>query len=501
MFIENDFMLIQAMKFCCKESNKKFILKYNLLISALYILAAFSISSCVSLNSPNPEKKMKAVNKIENEYYLETIALSDIYTKDICLAAINKINNPYYLKDIALQANSDEIGVAAVSRLSDPKELTVIALRAKLKNVCLAAVSKITNPVNLIEITIDANKQEVCYAALNRIKNETDLAEIAKKTDDGPYDEQKIGVEAVKRIKDQDILSSLVNTISSKIILRTVLDKIIDQNIIIDKAKSGNKQALSRITDQNTLADIAIWIADENHNDDDAEQIVHNRIFDQSVLFKVAMAYREVESKGYQAAINKIYDYDLLMKIVNSHDDKLSDYWRQEYTIYSLWKRGYQKALLDISLNHYDSCIRIKAFNKLNDSTLNEIVKSTTSPLYLASKIKLKQLTWTETFLKSKIKCSNLSNITRAIEYVNEPKPDIQEIITLCDLYIKHGDENCIPDLLSILILFNSDSLAEMYLNCGNYQLSYETERWALSSHYILVPGGNSSHIRWGEDK
>jgi hypothetical protein len=65
---------------------------------------------------------------------------------------------------------------------------------------------------------------------------------------------------------------------------------------------------------------------------------------------------------------------------------------------------------------------------------------------------------------------------------------------------IKLGDKSIEPNLISALYEFGNVDMANIYLNCGNDQLSSAARTWGESNGYHLIVGGSSSGPRWGNN-
>jgi hypothetical protein len=65
---------------------------------------------------------------------------------------------------------------------------------------------------------------------------------------------------------------------------------------------------------------------------------------------------------------------------------------------------------------------------------------------------------------------------------------------------IKLGDKSIEPNLISALYEFGNVEMANIYLNCGNDQLSSAAITWGENNGYHLIVGGSSSGPTWGNN-
>lgn len=67
--------------------------------------------------------------------------------------------------------------------------------------------------------------------------------------------------------------------------------------------------------------------------------------------------------------------------------------------------------------------------------------------------------------------------------------------------FVSLGNQEIIPQLISVLNAQNDRGIAEMYLNCGNDELNKAAHTWVSTHGYLILtlPSGNGDHASWGE--
>ena len=161
-----------------------------------------------------------------------------------------------------------------------------------------------------------------------------------------------------------------------------------------------------------------------------------------------------------------------------------------------------QSKLLNIALEDIDWRVRNAAFDRLNNSSLTEICNLTKDQaVVIAAKIRLQQTTWGAEFSKSSNSGSYLGNVIGAAALVNSPQPSSYEVVSACHKYIRQGDSSRIPELTNLLNRFGDKTLAEDYINCGNYELKNVGESWGRAHGYNIRTGPGSHRVSWGQNK
>ncbi|MDH6356406.1 hypothetical protein [Parabacteroides sp. PF5-9] len=279
--------------------------------------------------SKKPEKRMAAVEKIDDQQKLETIVLQSVFP-DTCLAALKKITGQEVLGNIVLLSTLPEVRSAALERITDQEILFKVVKEHRspgvarmalvqitdqeiLKTIILSAgilhplkiesLGLITDKQILREIIRQATHYDLTVKALLALGDQLLLAEIGRNW--YANDQYK----AMKKLRENDaILHFLMNTeyrlphgTRSDFFKHNEWDRKIGG--LIDKMKGvDNKQfytlaekakdptvqknAIQRIDDEQLLIQIALESAEEW-----IIRLATERITDLEVLIGIALEY------------------------------------------------------------------------------------------------------------------------------------------------------------------------------------------------------------------
>ncbi len=488
------------------------------------ILCVIIFAICIS-----PEVfAQKPINRINDFGVLRDIAKSNDHKKEDCLAAVRrinilgakeKVNIGYYLQDIALKANYPEVASAALSLISNQLILTDITLNAVSFDVRLEALNKISETKELIKIALRSGEKQISSSAFNRIKDPDDLVKFTESANCSLKKELDLAEEAINRISDQSLLLTYATSKRYKVchyIRKIAIFHINDLNAIIKMAMQGSKDAtwggmdkvgfqcaIDRITNQDTLANIAISVNQNGYPPWDEAKIVLQKITDQKALLRIIIAGYH----NYDDAIIRISDEKILQDVFefgirenlaeHSYESRLFI----DYTIKRFGSLNYQKSLQKIVFGNYDLLLRNKAFDILSQSALSELATSAINPIKYSARIRCNQTSWKEIFVKTPARCSSLHDIVGAIELTSKYPPGLKEGIRLASVYIQHGDAACKDDLIKLLDLINDPSIAMLFLNCGDDKLEYAAVSWARGHGFEIAPGSGEESVSWGSGK
>jgi hypothetical protein len=157
-----------------------------------------------------------------------------------------------------------------------------------------------------------------------------------------------------------------------------------------------------------------------------------------------------------------------------------------------------QEKLFAIVSEDEDLRVRQAAFRKLNDNSLNRIIKEANDPgLILAAKIRLGLTNWDDAFSGN----ISLNNVIGAAAIVDTPKPASYSVVAACHNFIQLGDASRIPELIYLLNTYGDKLLAEDFMNCGESTLEDAGCIWGRSHGFNCTTGHGSSRVRWGSKK
>jgi HEAT repeat protein len=79
---------------------------------------------------------------------------------------------------------------------------------------------------------------------------------------------------------------------------------------------------------------------------------------------------------------------------------------------------------------------------------------------------------------------------------------DIEVVIGAYEYYIEQGDDSSIIILIDALKKDSSITMAEVFLNCGNWALNEAARKWANDNKYIIIPSSKESEgAIWGKKR
>jgi hypothetical protein len=75
-------------------------------------------------------------------------------------------------------------------------------------------------------------------------------------------------------------------------------------------------------------------------------------------------------------------------------------------------------------------------------------------------------------------------------------------VIGAYEYYIEQGDDSSIIILIDALKKDSSITMAEVFLNCGNWALNEAARKWANDNKYIIIPSSKESEgAIWGKKR
>ena len=203
----------------------------------------------------------------------------------------------------------------------------------------------------------------------------------------------------------------------------------------------------------------------------------------------------DLESSDWRArrrAVRRLTDQKLLAKIALEDEH----YWVNMAAVEELTDQALLAKVV-IEKPHRD--ISSAAIEKLSKEELTKLSTEAEDPVVrIAAEVRLEENNWDEAFNKYSLK-----NVMTAIFVFDRPSTARPAIKRACERYIREGNESNIPELKNILRFHGDRSLAEVYLNCGQNDLSSEAKRWAKIHGFVIshTSGYGSRMVRWGSDK
>jgi len=328
----------------------------------------------------------------------------------------------------------------------------------------------------------------------NLLKNRAWIIDMGYRIDYRSLNSQdyKSRIRAVKRIKKQEKLFTVVLEDKDWRVRLAAVYKITDQNILFKVALDDSNYevkiaAFNRITDQNLINKLAIESKESN-----LRKLAINKVTDQNIIYKIALEDIDYDIKV--AAMNRLTP-SLLAKLA-------TDFKELYLIIKVIDLLSDQTELLKISQNNDNWDVRKAAFKKLNDNSLDILTREAKDPaLILSAKISLGRISWNEAFSGNKSSTITLNHVIGAAAIVDTPQPTSYDVVSACHNFIQLGDASRIPELIFLLNKFGDVTLAEDYMNCGESSLEDAGCKWGRSHGYTCTTGNGSNRVRWGSKK
>ena len=232
----------------------------------------------------------------------------------------------------------------AVEKINDQKILLAIVDSDALGCAREAAVTKLTDQDQIFDIALNNGFRHIQLAAIKALSGQDQLAQIVMNDWDG-----KIGKAALNEITCSATLSKLAKSAPNLRSFGPVLEKIIDQAVLLDIANSKDVkservclEAAKRLSDQALAQKIILNIA-ANANQIELRKLAVENLSDQA---------------GHQELIQKV-----LLDFVIA-----SDFWSDCSVAFE--KLTSQKAYAKVAINARNAKIREKAVNMLEDQGL-----------------------------------------------------------------------------------------------------------------------------------
>lgn len=235
--------------------------------------------------------------------------------------AIRNLTDQDKLRRIAVSATGDFDGLHAVQQISDPAALREVAMTASKDIVCYNALDKIADEKTLLDIAASAPKPEVRAYAVRRIKNQQTLLAFLM-GDDARLQEAAAKVfkdlTLMEQITDQRKLFLIAAKTSDEAVRDAAFAAITDQNVLFDAAMdarykfSEREAAAAHLTDPALLKRIALE-CDEMY----AYNAALSRITDDATLAEIALSPKG----GNMSAMKRINDTDALLTILENASD------------------------------------------------------------------------------------------------------------------------------------------------------------------------------------
>jgi hypothetical protein len=188
-----------------------FALKLVWILMAAVLLLAGGCGG--SLNSGNPQSRLRALDRVSDEGELRKFALMhpDPAIREKAVIRVKDQDALSY----AARCDSDAlVRLAAVGRVSDCETISVVAIADEDLRVRLAALERTTNQDTLVHVAVGDSRSVVRAAALRKITDDRRIAEVAPVlligTGSEPFIPWEDQSNLLERIHDQSMLEHLM---------------------------------------------------------------------------------------------------------------------------------------------------------------------------------------------------------------------------------------------------------------------------------------------------
>jgi len=138
------------------------------------------------------------------------------------------------------------------------------------------------------------------------------------------------------------------------------------------------------------------------------------------------------------------------------------------------------------------------AFGQMDALGLATLLGSNRDPaVRTACEVRLGKRDW-GTVISDAQRCGKLGDALGAVALVDRQAGLESAVPVTVIHYIPQGDSSRIPELKELLALYGDTRLAEVYLNCGQPDLSAAGGAWATAHGYSIWNGNSSNRVIWG---
>jgi hypothetical protein len=289
------------------------------------------------------------------------------------LKAVEKETTQTILAEIAKNAPLSHIRKNALDKLTDQSLLADVAKSSRNGNVRDEAAEKITDQSALIDVAMNA-KSQTAQIAIKKITDQSILADIAK----GNRDRFICAVAAEsKYLTDQLILADIVKNAKFCMAREAAVEKITDETILLDIAKSKGCEsavrACEKLTDQAMIIDVA-KNAEYKYGDIGmmAASKLSDKMLAQEVYAGIAQTtnYARIRMEAADKLTDPILAQEFYADIAKKGKSKTT--WSVEwYAKIAIEKLNSQEMLLDVANNAVDQMSRETACGKVGQHDWN----------------------------------------------------------------------------------------------------------------------------------
>jgi len=303
----------------------------------------------------NPDVRIDGINELNDDKILFDMCLNDS-VKSVRLSAFRKINSSEYWPLIVVQSNDEDIKKEAFDKITNSDDLYIVVTQSKDREIRKNAIKKISNMnillklkseiTDYLKVNIDNRIEELSIDEINRVTDENTLKGIVLNDNNN----LNVRLTALKKITNDDILSTVYYNDSNTTIEKECLNRISNEDVLInlinhkyhidflrivfnriklenkikllksfkftikdDDVKEFFKEQLDQITDENAINDIA-----RNADNSTIRVLAIEKVTDQKTLIYIAKNAEEFHIR--RDAIKKITDNAVLKDIYYNDD-------------------------------------------------------------------------------------------------------------------------------------------------------------------------------------
>lgn len=220
------------------------------------IIIGLSFYSCATLNSPNYQARIKAVNNLTDQNVLYKVALEDI-SYEVKIAALNKISDQNIISRLIFESYEPNLCLEALNKITDQNILYKLSMEGSNLNLRIAATNKITDQKLINSLVAESKDYKLRSELINKISDQSTLYTIA--LNDLSYN---VKLAAFNKITDQNLINKLATESKERNLILEAVVKVSDQNTLYKIASENDdyyirSEALNRIN-QSYLAKLAV---------------------------------------------------------------------------------------------------------------------------------------------------------------------------------------------------------------------------------------------------
>jgi hypothetical protein len=507
----------------------------GLLLTATVMSAIVAAASALAFDQDagshqDPYVRRAVIDKLTDQMAIAALATEDRMPA-VRRAAARTVTEPAVLAKLAVEANDPNVRWIATKRLRDQEVLKRVALKDTNPEVSQAAWEALPD-ATLYQFAVDITADDqIRFAAIGALKDETQLVRVVFNADDQRFRPSRFKALAIGRITDNSLLAKIVSSSCGwrqvsvmddehRAVCEKGRERITDQAVLYRLALEDpdpyvRLRVVQNLTDRTALASLAereknTYIgkaaaeklmklakvpANETENPLDPREAVR-KLTDQTLLGKAAV--EEEDPNIRMAAILRLYDQNYLAKAAVEERDPSIRYLALE-------RLNDQTVLAGVVTNDTHSKLRRFALARINNKIILDdlAVDTRDKAVRLAAEVRLQDTSLADLCGANTGGRPALATAMGVFLLFDRQESLSSCVESICLMAIRQGEEARIRDLIELLDLYGTRSLAEAYINCGHNRLAVAGRYWAEDHRYTTLhyPASGSNLVRWGKAK